>query len=184
VGGVELSHAVRAAVVGGMDGLDQRERSRAHDEDVAGRVGARVPEGVRGFAWHDHRASRGEFVDVLAGADPQRSLEHIPGLVFWVLVQRRLVERLVSGAALRRPLRQHEPGAGRGQGGSGRPPRSDLWGGRDRASAAISGFLRRLPRDRTTAGRLRPGSPPLWVVCGLPLVVAGPGGVLVLPAPG
>src|SRR5580658_4628610 len=35
-------------------------------------------------------------MDVLTGADRQRSLEHIPGLIFRVLVQRRLVDGLIA----------------------------------------------------------------------------------------
>jgi hypothetical protein len=54
-------------------------------------------------------------------------------------MQRRLVEGLVSGTALRRPLGQHELGSGRGQGSSGEPLRGDLRCKHDRASAAISG---------------------------------------------
>ena len=66
------------------------------------------------------------MVEVLACADGQRSLEHIPRLVFRVLMQRRLVEGLISGAALRRPLGQHKLGTGRGQDSSGQLLRSDL----------------------------------------------------------
>jgi hypothetical protein len=38
---------------------------------------------VRGPAWHDHRASGRDLFNLLADADPQRPLEHIPGLVFF-----------------------------------------------------------------------------------------------------
>jgi hypothetical protein len=89
-------------------------------------VSGRGFQKVCGPAGHDHRTSGWYLVDVLADADRQHSLEHIPGFIFWMFMQRRLVEGFIPGAALRCPLGQHELGVGRGQDSSGKPLRSDL----------------------------------------------------------
>jgi hypothetical protein len=110
--------------------------------------GARIPEGVRGPAGHDHRTSGRDLVNVLTCADPQRPLQHVPGFVFCVLVQRRLIDRLIPGATWCGPLREHEPRVSGSKRSSGKLLRSEFWHG----VTGLRIYHRSCPqRDRMTA---------------------------------
>lgn len=78
--------------------------------------------------------------------------------------QRRLVDGLITDAALRGPLGQHEPGTGRGQGSSGKPLRGDLWRGHDQVMIGPRSHQRanpdRMPRSYVGAALGSPNDVP------------------------
>ena len=93
----------------GVERVDERADPRRHHEEIPGRIGARVPVGVRRAPRHDHGAS-GRDVDVpVARSHDERTLEDIPALVVGTVhVERCDVPRRIAAAARILPLRDHD----------------------------------------------------------------------------
>jgi hypothetical protein len=78
VGSEHLFGAFRSVPV---ERLDQSPRSRLHDDQVACGTRPGVGVGMRHAPRAEHGRPHGRFDLLVADAEPQRSLEYVPGLV-------------------------------------------------------------------------------------------------------
>ena len=100
---------------------------RGHHQQVAGRISAWVPVGVRGASWHDHRAAGGHLDVTVARPHDERSFDDVPGLVVGVVnVQRRDEARRVVLAAGIGPLGEDDLRLRRGDEPAGQIRREPL----------------------------------------------------------
>ena len=68
----------RTPVLRSVNGLYQPEDSRSHDQQIASRIGSRIPVGMDGTSWDEYPGASGSFAYFIADLNAQRSFQYIP----------------------------------------------------------------------------------------------------------